>query len=344
MPVKKALVVEQPWLDPRCHILKIPSPYPSILLWLNFTLNFVYFLFLRGAGWQGMRVVISLSHITFAAHSSWWKDPSDSAPPALGSSPRTVFHDYLKFECFPWSIVLKEWLWHGVQSFRNRVLQLWSPTGPQVLPAKLFHCGLLWSPGHRSFQEPAPVWTTHKITASSEPPSSPVWTSHKITASSEHPSAPEWGPAQAVGGSLIHCEPSWAAVGQLPHHGLQHRFQGLPNIEHLLPLLHWPSCLRIFALPFSLFSMAAGFLQQLFVSFLTMLFQRLYHYFWGVQLLPAAGPSWCQRALVLLDMWEVYGSFSQKPLLSTNTWSCKPNTGVRVMGYFSFWFCFSPSF
>ncbi|KAK4810998.1 hypothetical protein QYF61_014471 [Mycteria americana] len=55
---------------------------------------------------------------------------------------------------------------HGVQSFRNRLLQHGSPTGSQVLPANLLQRGLFSPWGHRSCQEPAPAWTLHGVTAS----------------------------------------------------------------------------------------------------------------------------------------------------------------------------------
>ena len=54
---------------------------------------------------------------------------------------------------------------HGVQSFRNRLLHFGSPTGSQVLQANLLQCGPLFM-GHISFQEPAPVWALHGVTAS----------------------------------------------------------------------------------------------------------------------------------------------------------------------------------
>jgi len=55
---------------------------------------------------------------------------------------------------------------HGVQSFRNRLLQCGSPTGPQALPAILLWCELLSPWVRRSWQEPAPVQAPHGVTAS----------------------------------------------------------------------------------------------------------------------------------------------------------------------------------
>ncbi|KAK4831212.1 hypothetical protein QYF61_016049 [Mycteria americana] len=55
---------------------------------------------------------------------------------------------------------------HRVQSFRNRLLQCGSPTGSQVLPANLLQRGVLSPQVHRSCQEPAPAWASHRVTAS----------------------------------------------------------------------------------------------------------------------------------------------------------------------------------
>jgi len=64
---------------------------------------------------------------------------------------------------------------HRVQSFRNRLLQRGSPTGSQALPANLLWRGLLSPWVHRSWQEPAPVWAPHRVTASFRHPPAPVW-------------------------------------------------------------------------------------------------------------------------------------------------------------------------
>ena len=108
---------------------------------------------------------------------------------------------------------------HRVPSFRNRVLQRGSPTGPQALPANLLQRGLVSPRGHKSWQEPAPVQAPHGVTASFG-----------------HPPALAWGPPWAVGRDLLHRGPPWAAGDSLPHHGLLHRLQGnLWRLEHLLP-------------------------------------------------------------------------------------------------------------
>ena len=56
---------------------------------------------------------------------------------------------------------------HGVQSFRSRLLQHGPPTRSQALPENLLECGLLSPRVHRSCQEPAPAWTPQ----GSRPPS-----------------------------------------------------------------------------------------------------------------------------------------------------------------------------
>lgn len=62
---------------------------------------------------------------------------------------------------YPWDAVLQNIIqhdsYHGVQSFMHGLLQDRSPTRPQVLPEKLLLCGL-FSVGHRSCQDTAPVW------------------------------------------------------------------------------------------------------------------------------------------------------------------------------------------
>ncbi|KAK4818526.1 hypothetical protein QYF61_014362 [Mycteria americana] len=64
---------------------------------------------------------------------------------------------------------------HGVQSFRNRLLQRGSPVGSQVLPANLLQCGLLSPRVHRSCQEPAPAWASHGVTVSFGCTPAPAW-------------------------------------------------------------------------------------------------------------------------------------------------------------------------
>jgi len=66
---------------------------------------------------------------------------------------------------------------HGVQSFRNRLLQRRSPTGSQALPANLLRPQLLSPRVHRSWQEPAPARAPHGVTASFRHPPAPAWTS-----------------------------------------------------------------------------------------------------------------------------------------------------------------------
>jgi len=82
---------------------------------------------------------------------------------------------------------------HGVQSFRNRLLQRGSPMGSQALPANLLLCGLLSPWVRRSWQESAPVRGT-------------PWVHSFLQAStcSGMGSLP-----QATGGYLLYCGPPW---------------------------------------------------------------------------------------------------------------------------------------
>jgi len=68
-------------------------------------------------------------------------------------------------------------LFHGIQSFKNRLLQCRSPVGSQVLPANLLQYGLLSPWLHRSCQEPAPAWALHGVTASFGHPRTAEWIS-----------------------------------------------------------------------------------------------------------------------------------------------------------------------
>jgi len=55
---------------------------------------------------------------------------------------------------------------HGVQSFRRRLIQHGFSTESQVLPGNLIQCGLLSPWVRRSCQEIASAWTSHGFTAS----------------------------------------------------------------------------------------------------------------------------------------------------------------------------------
>lgn len=62
-------------------------------------------------------------------------------------------------ESLPWDTALQELIhpFHGVQSFRNRLLQYGSPTASEVLPANLFLSRLLYI-GCSFCQKPATMW------------------------------------------------------------------------------------------------------------------------------------------------------------------------------------------
>jgi len=81
-----------------------------------------------------------------------------------------------------------------------------------------------------------------------EPQPAPVWASHRVTASVGHPPAPPWGPLWAAGGYLLHYGPPWAAEGQPTSPWSSSWAAGeslLWLLEHLLPLLlHRSWCLQ----------------------------------------------------------------------------------------------------
>ena len=220
----------------------------------------LYLLPLSGSGRWRMGVAISSSHIVCAA-------PSSSGGGLLtlfyccnvGTLPQeTVLHELLQRESFPQAAVLHKLLWHGslhgVQSFRNRLLQNrlvhcdpWdhnscqqtcsgtgSPLsmGPQVLPGVCYSMG--FPLGH-----------------------SLLWV---------HPLALVWGHPGAAGGYLFHHGPPWTA-GQQPAsprsspwaagESLLRQVQRLPIL-----LLHWPWCLQNFFT--HIVSLSTGVPQQVF--------------------------------------------------------------------------------
>jgi len=163
-----------------------------------------------------MGVAVSSSHVVSAAPSSLGKDSSHSAPtpvwgPSCGRQSSMNFYNTspscrLQFfmNCSGVDPL------HGVQSFRNRLLQRGSPTESQVLPTNLLWRGLLSPWVHRSCQEPAPAWAPHGVAASFR-----------------HPPALVWGPPWDAGGYLLHHGLLHGLQrDSLPHHGLLH---GLPG-------------------------------------------------------------------------------------------------------------------
>jgi len=152
--------------------------------------------------------VISSSHVSAAPSSS-------HSSPALAWGPS---HGLQLFTSCP-----SVGPFHGVQSFRNSLLQRGSPMGSQVLPANLLQHGLLSPWGHGSCQEPAPAWAAHGVTASFR-----------------HPPDLVWGSPRATGGDLLHCGPPWAAGAQPASPWSAPQAAGEPllwRLEHLLPFL-----------------------------------------------------------------------------------------------------------
>jgi len=99
---------------------------------------------------------------------------------------------------------------HGVQSFRNRLLRRGSSMGSPALPANLRRHGLLSPQVHRSWQEPAPAWAPHRVTASFR-----------------HPPALAWGPFHRLQVEICSTVDLHGLQGdKLRHHGFHHRLQG----------------------------------------------------------------------------------------------------------------------
>jgi len=138
---------------------------------------------------------------------------------------------------------------HGMQSFRNRLLQCGSPTGSQALPANLIRRGLLSPQVRRSWQEPA---------AARAP--------HRVTASFRHPPALAWGPFHRL--QWISAPP-WTSVDCRVTNCLTMVFimssRGkslIQCLEHLLPLLHLVS--EELFLSYSLTSLSTAAPHQVF--------------------------------------------------------------------------------
>jgi len=117
---------------------------------------------------------------------------------------------------------------HGVQSFRNRLLQHGSPTGSQVLPANLIWCVLLFPWVCRSWQGPAPVQAPHEVTAFFR-----------------HLPAPAWGPFHRLQVDICSTVDLHGLQGDiLPHHGIHHELQG-KTLESRAPPPPPPSSLTL---------------------------------------------------------------------------------------------------
>jgi len=161
-------------------------------------------------------VAFSLSHVVSAA-------PSSSGGGLLTLCPcssvrslswETVLHKLLQRESFPQAAALHKLPQRG--SFpRGAVLQeqaapAWVPTGSQALPANLLWRGLLSPRVCRSWQEPAPEWAAHRVTASFR-----------------HKCALAWGPFHGLQLDICSTVDLHGVQGDsLPHHGLLHELQG----------------------------------------------------------------------------------------------------------------------
>jgi len=95
---------------------------------------------------------------------------------------------------------------HGVQSFRNKLLQ----RGSQALPASLLWHGLLSPWAHRSCQDAAPAQAAHRVPASFR-----------------HPPALVWTPFHGLQVEICSTVDFYGLQRHsLPHHGLHHELQG----------------------------------------------------------------------------------------------------------------------
>jgi len=166
---------------------------------------------------------------------------------------------------------------HGVQSFRNRLLQRVSPTGSQALPANLLWCGLLSSQGHSL------LWVSTCSTVDL----------HGL----QGDSLPHHGLLHGLQGYL--CSGAWSTSSPSFFTDLGVCRAVLSHILTLSPAAKWPFW-------------RCGFF---FFFFLNMLSQRHYHHHCWARPWPAAGPSWSWLALALSNIGEASNSFSQKPPL-----------------------------
>jgi len=170
---------------------------------------------------------------------------------------------------------------HGVQSFRNRLLWCGSPVGSQALPANLLQHGLLSPQVHRSCQEPAPTWCPQRVTASSG-------CIYLLRCGLFH--RVQWIFAQlwtSVGCRGTAC---LTVVFTTGCRGISAAAPGAPPSP--------PSSLTLvsaeFFLTYSHCSLLLQLSRFLFLS-LNMLSQRCYHSHWLAHPWPAAGLSWSQK-------------------------------------------------
>jgi len=218
------------------------------------SLPFLSLLPLSDAEGQGMVVAVRSSHVVSAAPSSSGEGLLTLYPcPSMRSlSQETVLHNLLQCESFPRAAALHQLPQRGSLP-RAAVLQeqaapAWVPMGSQALPANLLRHGLLSPQVHRSWQEPAPAWAAHRVTASFR-----------------HPPALAWGPFHGLQVGICSTMDLHVLQGDnLPHHGLHHELQGISAQASGAPpplLLHRPRCLQ------SCFSPIISLLSPAAVSF-----------------------------------------------------------------------------
>jgi len=220
-----------------------------------------------------MGVVVSSSHIVSAAPSSSGGGLLTLCPCSTvrSFSQETVLHKLLQCESFLRAAALHELPSvgpsHGVQSFRNRLLQRGFPMGSQALPANLLWCGLLSPWVCRSCQEPALVWAPHGVAASFR-----------------HPPAVAWALFHRLQVDICSTVDLPGLQGDsLPHHGLHHELQGKTLCSGISSTSS-PSFFtdlgvcRVVSFTSSHSSVSTAASLRVFFPFLNMLSQRRYHH------------------------------------------------------------------
>ena len=160
-------------------------------------------------------------------------------------------------------------LFHEVPSFRNRLLQRGSYMDSQVLPANLLHHWLLSPWGNRSWQEPAPGWASHRITA-------PIGHMHLLQCGGLH------GLHVDICSTVDLCG---LQVYSLPHYCAWLHGNHRSGAWSTSSLSFWPWCLQSSHSSFKLQMPLSRF----FFSFVNTWSQRCYHYCWLAQPWPEVG-------------------------------------------------------
>ena len=146
----------------------MPFPHPSLLPGLSFAPDFS-----PSSPPEVQGVAVGSSPVVSAAPSSSGGGLLTFFPCSnMGSFPReTVLHELLPCVSFPGAAAVHKLLQRGsfpwVTVLQTQTAPVWVPsTRSPVLPASLLQRGLLSPWVHRSCQEPAPSWASHRVAAS----------------------------------------------------------------------------------------------------------------------------------------------------------------------------------